>query len=179
MGEMGPFIHCWWECSFVYNFGELVIKLKTNISIPFVLDNKKLKSVNSYLNQDLVEKRVWEDRQQIVNGGYPWEKFHFLRYILLHSLNLQTSIYYYYFLQKGKRSPEQRPWMCADQLCSGVLTPWPTVPGGRWPLPACCFAVHYQLLKQQVPGGWSAGTCFWKTNRKDAAVSGLTDRKII
>lgn len=63
--------------------------------------------------------------------------------------------------------------MCADQLCSGVLTPWPTGPGGRWPLPgrpsACCFAVHYQLLKQQVPGGWSAGTCFWKTNRKDAA----------
>lgn len=40
-----------------YSFGELVIKLKTNISIPFVLDNKKLKSVNSYLYQDLVEKK--------------------------------------------------------------------------------------------------------------------------
>lgn len=49
--------------------------------------------------------------------------------------------------------------LCPESLAAFF---WRPQSPGHWPLLArlssCCFLVHYQLLKQQVPSGWSAGT---------------------
>lgn len=119
------------------------------------------------------QKKIWKDRQQIaVMSGRSGKRSFNLYFIFFHMI-WSCLISISYFLQKKKKN-QSKPradgsWTCTHQLCSWVSIPWllsakqgprfregadPCLPGP----PHVVFAVHYQLLKQQVPSGWSAGT---------------------